>query len=95
MPASLISFPHLAMSDFTVAGANTPVNPIASYPGRPEAATVGIPGASAVGSALVTVIAVHEQTQLAHAHDAPDLIGILGEGMNAKVGRRQRRGRHP
>src|SRR5262249_49968490 len=36
-----------------LAGANTPVSPIASYPGT-VAATVGSPGSSAKGSALVT-----------------------------------------
>lgn len=42
-----------------LAGANIPIINADSYPGSPEAATVGKPGASADGSALVTARALN------------------------------------
>src|SRR5262245_5815271 len=51
------------------AGANIACIELASYPGRPDDATVGIPGASAEGSAVVTAI----------ARSLPDLSGPATE----------------
>lgn len=51
-------FRRLTIARGVPAGTNTPTMEAASYPGKPDAATVGKPGASAEGLMLVTASAL-------------------------------------